>query len=355
MKRCQSGGGGHRAGAGALAPGLAGVVARPGVPAGLLPRGRLRRVVAPANGPAHSRNPHGPALRPLHVHQRHPALDRRLLAVSSWIGAAVPRGRRVGAGAAEGDCGRGNRRPVHAGASAGSSRLALGAGVAAGRVDGLRAPLRTARGCVAVAAHRLPGAAGARRAGPARALAGADPSGVVGQLPRVLRARSVGPAGVRDGVDGRAAATSRATRQRPAERPPARTFVAVGPLVPARLPGRPVRGQSLHLALRTVPHARQRRPLPRRDRRAEDRGGLHRRRWDLEPLSAGLLRHLSPGPGQLRPLRAPRRGATVSGAALRGGRHPGLAGHTQRRPLRGDCRAGHHLELRRRLGGAAAR
>ena len=46
-------------------------------------------------------------------------------------------------------------------------------------------------------------------AGAARALALADPSGFVGQLPRILRAGSAGAPGVRDGMGGRAAATTR--------------------------------------------------------------------------------------------------------------------------------------------------
>ena len=175
-----------------------------------------------------------------------------------------------------------------------------------------------------------PGAAGARRAGTARALAGADPSGVVGQLPRVLRARSAGAPGVRDGMGGRAAATtSGATALLVHRRAPSSPSLSCpcSPAWSARTGPKPftLPFEQFH----TLGSAALYRAAIGELKTAGDFIAVA---GHLEPLSAGLLRQLSPGPGQLRPLRAPRRGAPVSGADLRRGRLPGLAGHTQRRP-----------------------
>ena len=163
------------------------------LPARLLSHGRLRRVVAPAHGPAHPGTGHGSARGSVHVHQRGPPVGRPLLAIPGRTRPPLPRWRRQRAGPAQGA-----RRSGH--------RLAdLGRACA-------RAPARGPRswpGCPRWSCCRGACASGrnwprcffspafspcwhARRA-TASAVALASPAGSVGQLPRLLRARPARP------------------------------------------------------------------------------------------------------------------------------------------------------------------
>ena len=226
-------------------------------------------------------------------------------------------GGRVGAGAAQSGGGRGNRRAVDAGAPAGPSRLALGSAWLPGvlMVSGRLSERPEAASLVLLTAYLvLLARAPARRAALAVAASRCCGSTATGSSCSV---RSLLLAYAAEWVVERLRLPRRvrsSVRRRGRSSP--------SPLPPPRLSGQSVRGSRRSVA-RSRSSTSSATPPSTAPRSASSRP-----RGTSSPppgiWNPYLLAYFAsgPGPGQLRPLRTPRRGAPVSGVDLRRGRLP---------------------------------